>query len=187
MHCATAQVNIAEDKNMRRFFIAQARQERHHALVFSTATRWFQPKRFQHLPHPGLSLFEDKLNHATQNNKLAESVVAQQLLFEGLGEITLEKVSQGIEDRGFGFQRLRKTILKQEKAHHQFGIRHYQKILNDPELDMKNLASQCKEYLEILQHVLENMQNVLQFYHQDAADFYTQLVYELPETLRIEL
>lgn len=187
VQCASSQAKLAEDKKMRRFFTSQARQEKQHAIVFNAATHWLQPKRFQHIKHTGLQEFEKKLTQAILQNQLAESIVAQQLLFEGLGEITLEKVSQGIEDRGFGFQRIRKSIIKQEKAHHQFGQRHFQKILNAPELDIPGIARQGKEYLEILQQVLAEMEPVLQFYNQNSVDFYTQLVEQLPVRLRAEL
>lgn len=187
LRCASNQARLASDMKMRKFFITQAHQERQHAIIFNVASCYFQPKRFQHIGNTGLDIFEKKLAEAIHRNQLAESIVAQQLLFEGLGEITLKKVSQGIEDRGLGFQRIRKTILHQEKAHHQFGKRHFHHILTAPEFDNQIIAKQCKEYLEILQQTLLEIEPILQFYHQDSHKFYTQLYDDLPAQLRDEL
>ena len=185
--CAKQQAQLTEDRKMRCFFATQARQEKQHAFVFTSATRWFRPKGFQYPKHRGLIDFEKKLDTTLNKGRLAESIMAQQLLFEGLGEITLEKVSQGIEDRGFGFQRVRKTILKQEHAHHQFGEKQINQLFSSAELDTYLLAKQCREYLEILEQTLYDMQSVLQFYNQSAESFYQQLITELPSQLQAEL
>ena len=186
-NCAQQQSKLAVDKKMRAFFSTQARQERQHAFVFNRSLQWLSEKNFQQINYSGLYAFEKKLANAFDRNDLAESIVAQQLLFEGLGEITLHKVSAGIEDRGFGFQRLRKIILNQERAHHHFGEKHINAVINAPEFDVQLIAKQCKEYLEILYLVLTEMESVLEFYNQSVQGFYMQLINDLPAKVREEI
>lgn len=185
--CAQRQTKIATDKKMQVFFRTQSRQEKQHAFVFNSAVRCLRPKKFNHMPHQGLISLESKLNRALDRNDLSESIVAQQLLFEGLGEITLKKVSSGITDRGFGFQRIRKIILAQEHAHHRFGEKQIDKILNSKEFDARAIAVKCKEYLAILHEVLIEMEPILSYYNQDVQSFYTDLTQGLPSPIRSHL
>lgn len=185
--CAKRQVALAADKKMQKFFATQAKQEKQHAFIFDKASRWMRPKGYKQKTYQGLLKFEDKLSNALYRNDLAESIVAQQLLFEALGEITLEKVSAGIEDRGFGFKRIRRTILTQERTHHKFGQKHVERILNAPQFDTQNIGRQCKEYLEIIDSILVEMESVLVFYNQSVDIFHQQLLDELPVSLQAEL
>ena len=185
--CASKQIKLTADKKMRKFFSTQSLQEKQHALVFNAAVQWLQPKKLNHMPHNSLKQFEAKLNSALAQNRLRESIIAQQLLFEGLGEITLEKVSCGISDRGFGFQRIRKRILAQEHAHHRFGEKYLQQYLNANDTNIDQLTNDCKDYLEILRNLLNDMEPVLDYYNQTPVEFYSHLVNELPKAIRQHL
>ena len=185
--CASRQVVLAPNEKMRKFFTTQASQERQHTFIFDKASRWIRPRGYKQKTYAGLLKFESKLSNALDRKDLAESIVAQQLLFEALGEITLEKVSSGIEDRGFGFKRIRKTILNQERTHHKFGQKHVARILNAPQFDAQIVGRQCKEYLEIIDSILTEMEPVLLFYNQSVDIFYQQLIKELPESVQAEL
>ena len=185
--CASYQAQITNDNRIAKFFKTQARQEKQHAFIFNQATQYFKPKKTNNLTHNALAKFEQKLSSALSDKKLQESIIAQQFLFEGLGEITLKKVSQGIEDRGFNFSLIRRTILKQERAHHHFGEKYIDNLLNKPDLKLKPIVTECRDYMEILREVLQEMSSVLHFYHQNSNDFYTLLINDLPLKIRNEL
>ena len=185
--CAAQQEKLASKHSMHKFFATQAKQEKHHAFIFDSAVHWLKPKRFKRINYSGLNAFENKLSNALKSKRLTESIVAQQLLFEGLGEITLSKVSVAIERKGLGFERARKAILKQEHAHHKFGEKHIGAIINSPQFDTQDIGKQCQDYLDILQTVLHEMNPILEFYNQTPQAYFTQMLNGLPTQLRAEL
>ncbi|MEM8845364.1 MAG: hypothetical protein AAGB35_10035 [Pseudomonadota bacterium] len=185
--CAQYQSRLAHDKKSIKFFKTQARQETQHAFIFNQAKRHFKQKNMTYICQRSLDKFEQKLSSTLNEDKLQESIIAQQLLFEGLGEITLNKVSQGIEDRGFSFNLIRKTILKQERAHHHFGERYIENLLADPDLKIQPIINECKDFMEILNEALYDMSSVLEFYNQSTNEFYQLLMNDLPFKIRNHL
>jgi len=187
MRCTTHQASLASNKVMNKFFSVQARQEAHHALIFEKAFSWMRPKHFQRLQYSSLNYFENKLQKSLSENNLGESIIAQQLLFEGLGEITLEKLSMAADVRGLGFQRIRNTILKQERAHHAYGEKYIDDVLNVQDSNIGTILVQCREYLELLHTTLHEMNFVLEYYGHNSESFYQSFLKQLPSRIREEL
>lgn len=93
-------------------------------MVFRQGVTWLTPKG---VTHPAslapLEQYDALLEDALRRRELAETVLAQQVLFEGLGEAILSRLNTGMSNRGVGFSRLRRLLLHQECAHHDFGLR----------------------------------------------------------------
>lgn len=183
--CATQQSALATDNAMQRFFATQAKQERQHAFLFKHGAEWLSPKiSYRPQAIKGLDAYERKLNSALEQNRLAESLIAQQIILEGLGEITLEKISTSMQTRGLGLKRIRETILKQERAHHHFGTRHIKTLLKSRNMNLIDMRQHCNEYLEIIQELLHEVQTLFEYFHQDTALYYQHVLNELPLKLR---
>ena len=122
--CATAQAAMAPTSKMRQFLEGQAKQEAFHATIFQTAGRWIAP-RYRNRPTT-LQPFEEytTLLRDTLNRKdFFESILAEQVILESLGEAILAKIEDGLQKRNAPFRRLRKILLYQEAAQHGFGER----------------------------------------------------------------
>ena len=186
--CAVQQSKLATQLPMQRFFATQAKQERQHAFLFQHGAEWLTPKvscRPQTIK--GFDAFENKLATALQQNRLTESIIAQQIILEGLGEITLEKISISMESKSLGLRRIRETILVQERARHQFGHRQVRTLIQSPNINLPMLRRHCHEYLQIIQELLYELQSLFEYFHQDVSAYYQFVLSELPPPLRTEL
>lgn len=185
--CAAQQSELATDTSTQRFFAIQAKQERQHAFLFKHGVEWLTPKvscRPQTIK--GFDAFENKLDAALQKNRLAESIIAQQIILESLGEVTLEKISISMESKNLGLRRIRETMLMQERAHHQFGRRHVSALIQSPNINLPMLRRHCHEYLQIIQELLYELQSLFEYFHQDVSAYYLYVYSELPSPLRVE-
>ena len=182
--CAIQQSKLATPPTMRRFFITQARQERQHAFLFQYGAKWLMPKKsYTAQAIKSFDSFEKKLSTALKKNHLTESIIAQQIILEGLGEITLEKISASMENRGLGLRRIRNMILKQERAHHHFGSKQVQTLLKNPDININILRQHCNEYLQIVQELLYEEQSLFEYFNQNTSLYFEHIIQELPPTL----
>ena len=85
--CAKAQAALAPDAGSRRFLLSQARQEAAHALVFQGAIAWLAPRHLGATPFlPALVEYRAILNEALARNDLLETLLAEQVILEGLAK-----------------------------------------------------------------------------------------------------
>src|SRR5712691_8943519 len=107
---------------MRRFLAGQARQEALHAAVFQGAIAWLAPRHLSACPLlPALERYRALIEDAIRRGRFLETVLAEQVILEGLGEAILGRIEAGLVKRKAGFSRLRRILLHQEEAHHDFG------------------------------------------------------------------
>lgn len=182
--CARAQADIAPDRRARRFLIAQARQETFHKAVFDRAVKW--------LARPGVDVSPDlapmqayrrRLEAALARGNFAESLLAQQVILEGLGDVVCGRIARGIDNRGLGFSQVRRLILHQEHAHQLFGIRRLAPLLGaDPELE-ERLASSARAYFELVEQMLHNLDGLFRFFDEDAGVYVDEVRASLPPWL----
>src|SRR3989338_1594142 len=98
--CARAQAALAPEQGMQRFLASQARQESAHAWVFQGAIAWLEPKHLGDSPFlPALEQYRALLEDALQRGDLAETLMAEQLILEGLGEAILARIEEGLAKR----------------------------------------------------------------------------------------
>lgn len=175
--CATNQAWLAPTTASKRFFRAQSNQEAFHVKVLEKAVRWLSP-RGEHVS-VALKPMEDYrrlIDEALRRQRLAETVLAQQVILEGLGEFVFERISEGISERGLGFKRIRQLLLRQELAHHRFGMR-YMERLSDPDSILKDRA---QDYLGLGLTMLDELHDLLEYFDEDPELYVTGLYRNMP-------
>ena len=116
--CARAQAALAPEQGMQRFLLSQARQEAAHAWVFQGAIAWLAPKHLGDSPFlPAREQYRVLVEDALQRRDFPETLMAEQIILEGLGEAILARIEEGLAKRSAPFGRLRRVLLHQEEAH----------------------------------------------------------------------
>ncbi len=148
--CASAQASLAPDLGMRRFLLGQARQEAMHAMVFQGAIAWLAPRQLGDAPFlPALEEYRRMLEDALRRREFLETLLAEQVILEGLGEAILNRIEQGLVKRNAPLGRLRRILIHQEEAHHGFGRRIVERAIAAQEVDLTRLRQRAQEYLAL--------------------------------------
>ncbi len=148
--CAKTQAALSDDPKTRRFLLSQAKQEAMHARVFQGAIAWLAPKHLRDTPVlPALEEYRRMLNDALARLDLTETILAEQVILEGLGEAVLTRIEQGLVKRAAPFGRLRRIVLHQEEAHHGFGRRQIEQAIERSETDVEDLRQRAQPYLAL--------------------------------------
>ena len=90
--CARAQSKLAPDPLMRRFLLSQARQETYHAIVFQGNIAWLAPRHLGACPLLPPSSGVARLLKRPSPGDFAETLMAEQIILEGLGEAILKRI-----------------------------------------------------------------------------------------------
>ena len=168
--CARRQALLTPDLGIRRFLNNQARQEAMHAYVFKGAIAWMAPRHVGASPVLlALEQFRSLLWEALDRGDLIESILAEQVILEGLGEAILTRIEQGLEKRGAPFWRVRRMLLLQEEAHHGFGLRLLERALATNELDLESVRERAQEYLGLCEAMVLTLHDVFDTIDEDAA------------------
>jgi len=183
--CAQAQISLAPERGMQVFLTGQARQEGYHALAFQGAIRWLTPKSVKS------SSISDHMNHYRQlieaaiaRQDFAETLLAEQIILEGLGEAILKKLEAGLVKRGAPFRRLRRMLIHQEKAHHQFGLRVLSKMIEREEESYDTLRQRTQKYLPLAKTLLFATQDAFYSLDEDPQDYWDEFHLNLPAWLQ---
>lgn len=181
---AQHQVRLAPDAKSRRFLIQQARQERLHAAVFRRAQRWLAPRVSQTLPTlAAVSRYESLVHAALARGDFDESVVALQIILEGLGDVVLHNVDAGLSRRGLGFARLRRILRQQEQTHHAFGAHLLQRRIDFGAADPEGLRARAERYLELVDAMLAQLADLFIAFDEDPAQYRAAFSRTLPTWL----
>ncbi|WHZ13458.1 MAG: hypothetical protein OJF52_000290 [Nitrospira sp.] len=182
--CAKAQVALAPDATAQRFLTTQAKQEAVHAMVFQGAIAWLAPRHLGDAPFlPALEDYRRLLDEAIRHGDWLESILAEQVILEGLGEAILMRIEAGMEKRGAPFQRLRRILLGQEEAHHGFGRRVLEQALTDGRADPDRLRRQAEDYLVLTEAMVLTLAQLFETIDEDAAAWAADVRAFLPNWL----
>ncbi len=179
--CALRQASIAPDRAARHTLLAQVRQEGFHARVFQSAIGWLAPKGVS--APPGLEVMERYcrlITKALDRGEVAESLLAQQVILEGLGHVVLSCIDRGMSRRALGFSHLRRILLYQEKAHHGFGVRELQRLLDQRAIAPEGFRQRAQDYLTLTDSMLALLSDFFEFFDEDPADYARELRHHLP-------
>ncbi|HKN88086.1 MAG TPA: hypothetical protein VJV04_14585 [Nitrospiraceae bacterium] len=156
--CALAQAALAPLPNMRRFFLSQARQEASHSLVFQGAIMCLAPRTLGASPLlPALIRYRALIQESIAQKTFLETVLAEQVILEGLGEAILGRIEEGLVTRAAPFSRLRRILLRQEEAHHQFGERLLDRAMAAGETSVDALRDQGQQYIDLANEMVETL------------------------------
>ncbi len=183
-HCATAQARLAPTPKMRRFLQNQARQEAFHATVFYQAALWIDPRHHTHSePFTPLTKYERLIQNALDRNDFLETIVAEQVILESLGEAILLKLEAGLKKRGAPLQRLRNVLLHQEEAHHGFGTRVLDQGITNGTTDHDELRHKAEPYLLLTNSLVLTLQSRFDDMDEDPHEYLATQRQLLPQWL----
>lgn len=182
--CAQRQAQLCHEAGARRFLLGQARQEGMHALVFQGAIAWLAPRHRGADPFlPALEEYRRVLDDALERHDLFESLLAEQVILEGLGEAILFRIEEGLQRRHAPFGRMRRILLHQEEAHHGFGRRVLERAIADGRLDAELLRQRAQLYLGLTDAMVLTLCDLFDSIHEDAAAWAADVRTYLPPWL----
>jgi hypothetical protein len=182
--CASKQSMIFDDRISRRFLKAQARQEALHAKIFKAGIGILTPRGIgEPLAKKQMNEYRRLLEANLEHGHRAESLLGMQIIFEGLGDITLTRISDGFPTRGLAFRRVRHLIVGQEDAHHSFGLRRFQQELGSTNRDINKLIHQSQLHLEVLDTILIAIRSFFEYFEEDAGEYLGELIAMMPDNL----
>ncbi len=182
--CAGRQALLASDSGSRRFLVSQARQEAGHALVFQGAIAWLAPKHLSDAPFlPPLEAYRKRLDDALDRQDLLETLLAEQVILEGLGEAILMRIEEGLAKRAAPFGRLRRVLLRQEEAHHGFGRRMLEQVMAEGRIDEAALRLRAQEYLFLTDRMVLTLSDLFESIAEDPVAWAGEARKFLPEWL----
>jgi hypothetical protein len=166
--CARAQALLVSDPRERAFLLGQARQEAAHAMVFQTAIAWLAPRYFGNQPVLApLEEYRKRILDALSRRDLIESVLAEQVILEGLGEAILSRIESGLVKRAAPFRQLRRMLLLQEEAHHGFGRRMLERAMAEHRTDPATLRRLAVEYLGLTECMVIGLRTLFESIDED--------------------
>ena len=168
--CAKAQAAMAPEAGMRRFLLGQARQEGYHAVVFQGAIAWLAPRQLGSCPMLlPLERYRVLIEEAIHQGNLAETLLAEQIILEGLGEAILKRIEAGLFKRNAPFGRLRRILLHQEEAHHGFGHRALERAMASGRTSTEALRPRGQEYLALTDAMVSAVSDLFESIDEDPA------------------
>lgn len=184
-YCAHWQSTVVHDRRSQRFFAAQYHQERFHRRFFQRVATRLAPA---YTP-PGASFchletYRERLYSAIRHERWFEVLVGQQLVLEGIGEIALRHMDDRIFRDQDRFQHLRKLILRQEHAHHAYGLRQIDDAIAAQAIDTVTLRDLAQPYLDLAECMLNDASGLLTHLNIDASCLQQELWSDLPDWLR---
>ncbi len=127
--------------------------------------------------------YRQAIEQAVLRGDLAETLIAQQVILEGLGEVILRRMEVGMAKRGAGFFRLRRILLRQEGAHRAFGLRALEGAIASGEASKDILKIRGREYIELTTSLIMTTQDMLSEIDEDAVEFTKEFKNGLPQWL----
>lgn len=176
-NCSARQAKLCDDKQMRRFLLKQSRQEKFHAMTFRSGILFLAPKGVNAPAQKHTKIYGALLDEAIANHDLLSSVIGLQVILEGMGEVALSRLDFGMKQRDAGFQKLRRAILAQEDAHHEFGLQY----LDKNQLSTRSIGPE--DYLAVISDMLSSMQNLFEFFDEDSEQYIADFRLNLPERI----
>jgi len=182
--CAARQAQMVEDTGAIRFLKSQAKQEAVHAYVFQGAIAWLAPRHLGDAPFlPALEVYGKKLDDAVARRDFYETLLAEQIILEGLGEAILNRIETGLAKRDAPFGRLRRILLHQEEAHHAFGERMIERACQAGRTDAGELSRKGQEYLSLTRAMVLTLAELFDDIKEDPAVWASDVKTYLPEWL----
>ena len=137
-----------------------------------------------HLISKHMNQYRQLVEAAIVRQDFAETLLAEQIILEGLGEAILKKIELGLVKRGAPFQRLRRMLIHQEEAHHQFGLRVLSKMIEREEESYDTLRQRTERYIPIAKTMLFSAQEAFFSIHEDPQEYWDEFHRNLPPWLQ---
>jgi hypothetical protein len=185
--CAAAQAGLAGGRaqpDLSRFLRSQARQELAHMMLFQAVIGWLSPRSWgRGAALVPLDRYRLLLESAIQRHEFLETVLAEQVILEGLGEAILGRIEAGLVKRGAGFGRLRRVLLQQETTHHAFGEQVLARAVAAGETSYDDLRLRAQPYLALVEPMVMPLAHVFDEIGEDPAAYLADARTCLPDWL----
>ncbi len=179
--CAQAQAALAPDPSMRRFLVGQARQEALHAAVFQGTIAWLAPRHLSACPLlPALERYRGLIEDAIRRRDFYETILAEQIILEGLGEAILKRIESGLVKRQAALGGLRRILLLQEEAHHAFGRRVLDRALAVGETSAEPLRTLAPAYLTLTDEMVTTLGDLFEAIDEEPSAYLADARSSLP-------
>jgi hypothetical protein len=119
-------------------------------------------------------------------NDLLDTILAEQVILEGLGEAILTHIERGLEKRAAPLGRMRRILLRQEEAHHGFGRRWLERAIARGETDVPTLQRRAHQYLALSDAMILDLADLFDSIDEDPAAWAADVRTFLPEWLTEE-
>jgi GNAT superfamily N-acetyltransferase len=131
---------------------------------------WLAPKHLGETPLlKPLEEYRALLDETLARNDLVETLLAEQVILEGLGEAILNRIENGLARRAAPFGRLRRILLQQEEAHHGFGRRQLERAIERGETDHESLRQRAQRYLALTDAMVLTLCDLFESIDEDAT------------------
>jgi hypothetical protein len=107
------------------------------------------------------------LEDALRRRDFAETLMGEQIILEGLGEAILARIEEGLAKRNAPFGNLRRTLLHQEEAHHEFGRRMLDRAIADGTTAPEHLRVRAQEYLALTDGMVSMLGDLFESIDED--------------------
>ncbi|MEO6202641.1 MAG: hypothetical protein ABIU05_15515, partial [Nitrospirales bacterium] len=124
------------------------------------------------------------LMSALTRGDVEESLLAEQIILEGLGQAILQRLETGLVKRGAPFRKLRRILLQQEEAHHDFGLRTIKRMVDDGHTSIDHIRDLAPPYLELGKSMLFSAQDSFHSIQEDPQEYWNDFQRGLPVWLQ---
>lgn len=164
----------------------QARQETAHATLFTVAIRLLSPKGVGMNRTPeALIEYRRVLDDSLERHDHAGVILGMQVILEALGELLLQRIDFGMRTRNVGFERIRRIVLAQEQAHHDFGRWQLKRLAEDSVDQHPHLCELAVGHLALVDQMLEENAAMFEVFDEDPARYRAAIRREIPAWLRV--
>ena len=189
LDCACRQVDLFEGRVAKRFLLNQSRQEKFHCQVFRAGIGILAPRGISDVP--GQSQMYDYgrlVNEALERGDAIESLMAMQIILEGLGDVLVKRIDAGFESRGLGnlCARVRHLIVGQEDAHHTFGVNYFERHFDNRETPMA-LLLRSQDYLGLLDELVSSVSPQFEYFDESVDEYMQEFRADLPAPIAGQL
>ena len=182
--CATKQADLFQDPLSKRFLRAQAHQEALHVKILKAGIGILVPRGVgEPIAKSAMADYRRLLEAALDRGDASESLLGMQIILEGLGDITLNRISAGFSTRGLTFRRVRQLIVGQEDAHHSFGLRRFQHMMSTQPNKLNRMRHQSELYLEVVDNLLQTLTPLFEYFEEDPREYLDELQLMIPHNL----
>ncbi len=182
--CALAQAVLAPQEKMRRFFLKQAQEEALHTKIFKNTVAWLAPRHLSQSALSSMERYQRLIHAAIKQGNLAESLLAGQIILEGLGEVVLHRIQAGLIMRKTGFNGIVRRLLAQEGTHHAFGCNILERAITTGEACPETLRQRSLEYLSLTDEMLFSLGDIFEYFDEDQSVYALDTRHTLPDWLQ---
>ena len=167
-----------------KFFKRQSRQEYFHAHVFDSTVLWLGNSKVNtQCKH--LDLYAQYVKNSLDNDAIAESVLATQVILESIGKLVLEGIDVRMERQCYGLKKIRSLILAQEAEHHEFGQSQLLSLMQDTNISLSKMQQLSQQYQELANKIFDELAPIFDSLDADIDSYKSRLSDHIPASLRI--